>query len=153
MDTSVLGQISALRRMSVAELQEQWFQLYGQATKSRNRDYLWKRLSWRAQELAYEGLSERAKSRIEELAPDTFIRARTPAQAIPAPQRDPRLPSPGTVIVKAYKRRELRLMVRDDHFELDGQCFRSLSEAARYVTGARWSGWLFWGLRKRSRKS
>ena len=52
-------------------------------------------------------------------------------------QRDPRLPSPGTVIVKAYKGRELRLVVHEDHFELDGQSYRSLSEAARHVTGSR----------------
>ena len=57
------------------------------------------------------------------------------------------------VIVKAYKGRQLRLVVHEDHFELDGQSFGSLSEAARHVTGARWNGWLFWGLKQRSRKS
>ncbi len=69
-------------------------------------------------------------------------------------QRDPRLPSPGTVFVKAYKGRELRLVVHEDHFELDGQSFRSLSEAARHVTGCRSiNGRLFWNLVARKRKS
>ncbi len=55
--------------------------------------------------------------------------------------------------MKAYKGRELRLTVHDDHFELDGQSFRSLSEAARHVTGSRWNGRLFFGLTERKRKS
>ena len=81
MDTSILGQISALRKMSVAELREQWLRLYGEPARSRNRDYLWKRLAWRVQELAQGGLSPRAKQRIEALAPDDLDRAASPKQA------------------------------------------------------------------------
>ena len=162
METSVIRQIQRLRQMSVGELQIEWQKLCGEPTRSRNRDYLWKRLAWRVQELAHGGLSERAHQRIDELSPDAFVRVRTPAQcaheADPAPEqkpprpvRDPRLPAPGTVIVKQYKGQELRLVAHDDHFELDGHSFRSLSEAARHVTGARWNGWLFWGLKERKR--
>ena len=137
--------------------------LYGdEPSRSRNRTYLVKRLCWRVQEFRHGGLSAHAKNRIDVLAPDSFTHARKPAQgahaADPAPvekprrpARDPRLPSPGTVIVKQYKGQELRLVVHDDHFELDGHSFRSLSEAARHVTGARWNGWLFWGLKERKR--
>jgi len=107
-------------------------------------------------------LSSHARERIDELAPDSFVRARAPQLPQDAPrasetarksQRDLRLPAPGTVIVRAYKGQELRLVVHDDHFELDGQSFRSLSEAARHVTGSRWNGPLFWGLTHRKRKS
>ncbi len=57
------------------------------------------------------------------------------------------------VLVRQYRGRELRLVIHDDRFELDGQSFRSLSEAARHVTGSRWNGRLFWGLTQRKRKS
>ncbi len=67
-------------------------------------------------------------------------------------RRDLRLPSPGTVLTREYRGRELRLLVLDDGFELDGQRFGSLSEAARHVTGSRWNGKLFFGLTKRNRK-
>ncbi len=162
MDTSMLGRINALRQMTVGELRIEWQKLYNEPTRSRNKDYLYRRLAWRIQELRYGGLSAHAQSRINELAPAGFTRARTPQPPQDAPervemartlQRDPRLPSPGTIVVKTYKGRELRLVVHEDHFELDGQSFRSLSEAARHVTGARWNGWLFWGLKQRSRKS
>lgn len=162
MASSMLAEISRLRKMSVAELRVKWRELHGEESRSRNRDFLWRRLSWRLQELAHGGLSDRAKQRIDELGADTFLRARTPnvgahvADPGPEPKprrpaRDPRLPAPGSVIVKRYKLTELRLVVRDDHFELDGHSFRSLSEAARHVTGSRWNGWLFWGLTERKR--
>ncbi len=158
MDLSITGQIAALRRMTVGELREQWQRLYDEPTRSRNKDYLWKRLAWRVQELAHGGLSDRAKQRIEELAPDGFVRARTPNVAPPAADperrapRDPRLPSPGTVITKQYKGRELRVVVRDDGVEFDGAMHPSMTALAKHVTGCRSiNGRLFWGLSKRKR--
>ncbi len=161
-ETSVIRRIHALRQMTVAQLQCEWEQLYGEPSRSRNRDFLYRRLAWRIQELQHGGLSRTARARIDELAPDSFVRARTPQLPPDAPrapetgdkpQRDPRLPSPGTVLTKQYKGRELRLVVHEEHFELDGQSFQSLSEAARHVTGSRWNGRLFFGLTQRRRKS
>ncbi len=168
MDTTVIRRIHVLRRMSVAELRAEWERLYGEPTRSRNRDYLFRRLAWRVQETEHGGLSDRARARIEELAPDSLTRARTPREALDAavaviqpkpvdrasgPKRDPRLPAPGTVITRTYRGRELRLLVLDDGFELDGVHYRSLSEAARAVTGSRWNGLLFFGLTERKRRS
>jgi hypothetical protein len=161
----MLGEINRLRQMSVAQLQAEWLRLYGEPSRSRNRDFLFRRLAWRVQELAHGGLSDRAKTRLEELAPDSFIRARVPASAptlaheAPSPRerverrpvRDPRLPTPGTVITRTYRDRELRLTVLDDGFELDGARYGSLSEAARAVTGQHWNGRLFFGLTPRKR--
>lgn len=160
MDTTTIGQIAALKRMNVAELKGEWLRLFGEPAPSSNKDYLWRRLAYRVQELAHGGLSGSAKDRLAELAPADLVPAKTsPKTAItdetrPSETRsvrDPRLPTPGTVITRQYRGRELRLIVRDDGFELDGQAFRSLSEAARHVTGARWNGRLFWGLTKRKR--
>ncbi len=162
MDTNLIRRIHALRQMTVAELRCEWERLYNEPTNSRNKDYLYRRLAWRIQELQRGGLSRHARQRIDELAPDSFVRARTPqpqrdasraSETSRKSQRDLRLPAPGTVIVKTYKGEELHLVVHDDHFELDGQSFRSLSEAARHVTGSKWNGKLFFGLTKRKRKS
>ena len=161
MESSVIRQIHRLRQMTVGDLRLEWMKLYGESTRSRNRDYLWKRLAWRVQELANGGLSDDARKRINDLDAEGFIRARTPTQAVaaldpqpsPRPRRDQRLPTSGTVLVRQYRGRELRLVVHDDHFELNGQSFRSLSEAACHVTGSRWNGRLFWGLSQRKRKA
>jgi len=163
MGDSMLREIQRLRGMTVGELQAEWQRLYGEPSRSRNRDFLWRRLAWRVQELAHGGISNRARTRIEELAPAGFERARTPNMARaaatepPAPKvvrlHDPRRPTPGTVIVREYRGRQIRLTVLDAGFELDGVVHASLSEAARAVTGARWNGPLFWGLAQRKRKS
>jgi hypothetical protein len=157
---NMISEINKLRQMTVGELREKWLELYGEPSRSRNKDYLWRRLAWRIQELQYGGLSDRARARIEELAPDGFIRARPPTQAIPARPtanvariRDARRPTPGTIITRQWHDRELRLLILEDAFEFDGVQYGSLSEAARAATGQRWSGPLFWGLKKRSRKS
>lgn len=161
-ESSIIIEIRRLRSMTVAELQVRWRELYGTDSRSRNREFLFRRLSWRVQELALGGLSDRARARIEELAPSGFERALTPAMDLsldvdppssPAPRtrRDPRLPVPGSVITRLWRGREYRLLVRDDGFEIDGRVYGSLSEAARGVTGQRWNGPLFWGLRERRR--
>ena len=167
MDNTVIRRIHALRQMTVAELRCEWERLYGEPTRSRSRDYLFRRLAWRAQELAHGGLSDRTKAKIDQLAPGSFTRSRTPREAlnaavaanqpkadpIPGPKRDPRLPVVGSVITRTYRGRELRLLVLEDGFELDGAHYRSLSEAARAVTNSKWNGRLFWGLTERKRKA
>ncbi len=168
METTLLRELQRIQRLSVSELQVEWSKLYdGEACRLRNRTHLVKRLCWRIQELTHGGLSDCARTRIDEFAPDTFTRDRTPREALDAatiatqpkadpvsgPKRDPRLPSPGTVITRSYRGRELRLLVLDDGFELDGCHYRSLSEAARAVTGSKWNGRLFFGLTERKRGS
>ncbi len=165
METTMLRELQRIQRLSVGELQAEWSKLYGgEPCRSRNRTYLVKRLCWRVQELAHGGLSDGARARIDQLAPDPFTRSRTPREALdaaaankakpaPGPKRDPRLPAPGTLITRTYRGRELHLLVLDDGFELGGQHYRSLSEAARAVTGSKWNGRLFWGLTQRRRKS
>ena len=160
MESSMIRRIHRLRQMTVGELQVEWQRLYDEQTRSRNRDFLFRRLAWRIQELEYGGLSSRAKKRLDELAPDSFVRARTPTATIPAAEsepaprsrRDPRLPSPGTVVTKRYKGRELRVVVRDDGVEHDGAMFRSFTALAKYITGSKSiNGKLFFGLTERKR--
>ncbi len=161
----MLSEINALRRMSVPELQAAWMRLYGEPTRSRNKQFLWRRLAWRVQELAHGGLSANARARLDELAPDGFVRGRVPtainvarqdrAEAAnpPPPRRDPRLPVPGTTLTRQYRGTEIRVVTLEDGFEWDGRPFKSLSAVASAITGAKWNGKLFFGLteRKRSR--
>ena len=169
METTLLRELHRIQRLSVNELQAEWSKLYGgEPCRSRNRTYLVKRLCWRVQEIAHGGLSDRARTRIDQLAPNAFTRSRTPREALDAatvvnqasvvttdanPKRDPRLPSAGTVLTRQYHGREIRVLTLDDGFEWDGRHFKSLTAVARAVTGAKWNGKLFFGLTERKRKS
>ncbi len=157
----IINEISRLRTMSVGQLCVEWERLYGEPTRSRNRDYLWRRLAWRIQEIAHGGLTAESKARILERAPATFGRSQGPPGSLPAAgerptspgivRGDPRLPKPGSTLLRRYKGAEVRVLVLDDGFEYDGRHFDSLSEIACAVTGSRWNGWLFFGLTKRKR--
>ena len=165
---SPLAEIQALRRMTVAELRVRWVEIYGSEPRSRNKDYLWRRLAWKVQEQAYGGLSEAARARLAELASEVSLdglRVRPPKGFDPnalaeaaeepisaRPVRDPRLPRPGTVLIRPYRGRDLRVLVLEDGFEWDGRRFSSLSETAKAITGQHWNGRLFFALTARSRK-
>ena len=169
METTLLRELQRLQRLSVSELQAEWSKLYnGEPCRSRNRTYLVKRLCWRIQEMRHGGLSSRARARLDELAPDTFVRARvrtranvaavgaSPAEVETPPprRRDPRLPPVGSVISKSYKGVELQATVREDGIEFEGRMFASLTAVAKHVTGCRSiNGRLFWNLVARKRKS
>ena len=168
MPDTVTGQILALQKMTVRELKVKWRELYGEDTRSCNRQYLWRRLAWRVQELAYGGLSERAKARIVELNRDDDLRMLPPRgwqppangngeqptpKATREPLRDPRLPRSGATLTRRYRGHEIRVTVLEVGFEFEGRCYASLSALAREVTGQRWNGMLFFGLAKRQRKN
>lgn len=165
---TVTAKIVALQKMTVAQLREKWKELYsGEETRSFNRVYLWRRLAWRVQELAYGGLSKRANARIVEINRDDDLRFLPPrtwnpesfAALAPAlrhntrPVRDARLPAPDSVITREYHGQHLRVTVLDKGFEWEGRPYRSLSAIAREVTGQQWNGLLFFGLTGRKDRS
>jgi hypothetical protein len=165
MPGTVTAQIQALQTMTVGELKLKWRELYGEDTRSCNRVYLWRRLAWRVQELAYGGLSARAKARLAELSKDDDLRMLPPRKWQPPadggrptapgtpkqPLRDPRLPRPGSTLSRQYRGHEVRVLVLEDGFEHEGRRYASLSALAREITGQRWNGLLFFGLTKRDR--
>ena len=148
----------ALADMTVAELRERYAEVFGEATTSRHKDHLRKRIAWGLQAQAEGGLSERARRRAEELADETALRLRAPNKAthIVAPERtatgrlkvphDKRLPMPGSTISRVYKGHEIKVTVRDEGFEYEGQAYPSLSAVAKAVTGSHWNGYHFFGL-------
>jgi Protein of unknown function (DUF2924) len=58
-------------------------------------------------------------------------------------------PKAGTRIVREWQGRLHEVSVLENGFEYGGRTYRSLSEIAREITGTRWSGPAFFGMRKR----
>lgn len=145
--------LAALGSLTVAGLARKYEDLFGAPSRSRNKEYLRKRLAFKIQELAEGGLSPRALARIEELnrnapplGPSAAAKtagAPGPATPDPAPSRDPRIPAPGTVLTRVHGKTEHRVTVLDDGFEYKGKPYRSLSKIAREITGTSWNGFLF----------
>ena len=141
-------QLEELRDLPTAALAERFETLAGHPPHTRNRSYLRRRVAWLIQSHFYgETLSEATRQRAHELARLSDLRLTPPVPAASrtvrrqlAATRDPKLPPPGTVLVRGYQGREVRVVVLDDGFEHDGIVYRSLSAIANKVTGTHCSG-------------
>jgi len=154
---NIKAELAAMEGLTTGKLAERYTQLTGRPVRTRHRAYLIRKIAWRLQANAEGGLSERARRRAAELADDADVRLMPPRgtlDAATAPRtgtvevqgRDPRLPAPGTAIVKRYKGRTLEVLVTADGFEFEGNRYRTLSAVAKAITGSHWNGFRFFRL-------
>ena len=59
---SIAREVADLKRMTVKELRGRYQHVFGETTRSGNKDFLWKRIAWRMQANAEGDLTERARS-------------------------------------------------------------------------------------------
>lgn len=160
MHLDIEREVGLLRQMPTRQLRERYAELFGERTRSGHRTYLVRKVAWKLQVLAEGDLSERARRRAAALAQGTELRLMPPtsaAAARPTPIEakvgdapDRRLPMPGAMIVRDYKGRRLQVLVTADGFEFEGQRFKSLSAAAKAITGSHVNGFRFFGLEGKS---
>ena len=153
-DTTI--DISSLGDMATGTLAELYQQLYGQECRTRHKAYLIRKIAWRIQANAEGDLSERARRRADELANDADVRVMPPKNMVlpenekPVPRKttDPRLPSPGSAIVRKYKGQTHRVVYLADGrgFEYQGNLYRTLSAVAKKITGNHINGFRFFNL-------
>lgn len=160
MALNIAKEIAALKNLTVGQLRVRYEEVFGEATRAGNKDFLFKRIIWRLQSLAEGDLSERARKRAAEIARDADIRMTIPRPpktmpgagmrtiAAPAPLGDDRLPIPGTVLTRTYCGRAYEVTVLLKGFDYDGEVYRTLSAIAKKITGKHWNGYLFFGLTK-----
>ena len=55
---------------------------------------------------------------------------------------------PGTRLVRMHKGKKHNVVIKSDGFEYQGRTYSSLSKIANDITGKRWNGWVFFGLKK-----
>jgi len=138
----VLAQLAALPNKSTAELKQLWRELHDREPASLNREFLIKRLAYRIQELEHGGLSARAEAKLDRLIAEEDLRLKGKQ-----PVRRGDRPIAGTRLVRQWQGVEHTATVLVDGFEYQGRPYRSLSAIARAITGTRWNGPLFFGIR------
>jgi hypothetical protein len=142
MTDMVLTQVAALKTTPTPDLKKMWRELFDTEPPPYNRRFLESRLAYRLQELAYGGLSRATVERLEALAEDldggSMVKRR---------QRVKDRPIAGTRLVREWQGAEHCVTVLDDGFEYQGRPYRSLSAIARAITGTRWNGLIFFGLK------
>jgi len=159
-ETEIREEIEALRSLTTLQLKERYRELFGEQSRSNHKQFLFRRIAWRIQANAWGGLSERARQRALEIADDSDLRIRAPknflrepldegrtVEARLRPALDPRLPLPGTPLIRRYQGKDIIVHVRaDGGFECNGRIYTSLSRAVTEATGTRRNGFAFYAL-------
>ena len=144
LDQTVLSRLAALKAMSVKEMKVEWEKLIGTAAPNNSRAFLELRIAYRLQELTYGGPDRDTRRMLELLADEVEGHNRRKHQIA-----DPRNPVAGTKLLRKWDGIEHTVTVLKDGFDWKGRRFKSLSAVAREITGTRWNGYRFFGLRER----
>jgi len=147
LDQTVLSRMAALKAMSVKELKAEWEKLIGTSAPNNSRAFLELRIAYRIQELTYGGPDRATRRMLDLLADEVEGHARRNHQIA-----DPRNPVVGTKLLREWDGAEHTVTVLKDGFDWQGRKYKSLSAVARAITGTRWNGYRFFGLRERKQE-
>jgi hypothetical protein len=163
MDATILKEIEQLRSLTVIGLRKRYQEVFGEGSRSGNKDYLFRRVAWRLQANAEGDLSERARRRALEIANDADLRIRAPKSLLNSAAhtrttvtaingaRDSRLPKAGTLLTREFKGKMYVVKVLEEGFEYEGHTYQSLSKIATQIAGCRWNGFTFFALDREAR--
>ena len=138
------ARLAALKSTPTKDLKDQWRELFDSEPPPFNRRYLESRLAYRIQELAYGGLKPETIRRLERLGEELDGGDRKKSLI-----RADFHPIAGTRLLREWQGVEHVVTVTVDGFEWQGRPYKSLSAIARAITGTRWNGWVFFGLKSR----
>lgn len=136
-----------LKTLPLAELRQIWAEAWDMQPHAKiGRTMLVKSLEYKRREQAIGGMPPELQQRLKTL--------------VAAYKRNPRYfdddvhgLKPGTRLVKTWKEARHTVMVVKNGFEYEDRLYTSLSEVAFAITGSRWNGWVFFGLKKHNRKT
>ena len=140
----LLAPLAALQAAPTAMLKQQWRELFGKEPPPWNRAYIQSRLAYRIQELAYGGLKPETIKRLEAMGEQL-----DGGSPIIRRIRTDEKPIAGTRLIREYQGIEHCVTVLQDGYEWQGRPYQSLSAIARAITGTRWNGWRFFGLKNK----
>jgi hypothetical protein len=140
-DPAVEAELDRLPTTSIAELRKRYRELFrAQPPKAFGPDLLRRSIAHTIQEKAYGGLPQPIRRLLHQMVKAASAK---PAGRLELPQRI----KPGSELVRTWNRKTYRITVMADGFVHAGKTFGSLSEIAFAITGTKWNGPRFFGLR------
>jgi hypothetical protein len=135
-------QIATLPSLNKAQLLAIWAENFSKdPPENLRKELMVPVLAYRMQEREFGGLSHAARRRLHEVA--ASIRTDRPSQ-----ERPDSAPQTGTRLLRVWRGETHEVIATGSGYEYRGQTYSSLSKIAREITGTRWSGPLFFGVRK-----
>lgn len=139
--------IAGLEEIDLDELRRRWTSVYGVEPLPRlSRELMARALAYCLQERARGGVSKKVWRKLEQIA-------RGPSNRGGAGGGTTSHPQAGTRLMREWQGKLHEVVVLEDGFLWNGGTYPSLSEIARLITGTRWSGPRFFGLRHREVKA
>jgi hypothetical protein len=146
-DPAVEAELDRLAVMPIAQMRVRYRQVFrADPPKAFGPDLLRRSIAHRIQEKAYGGLPRSTQRLLDQMM--KAFSAKPNGKIVP-----PRRIKPGSVLVREWKGRSHRVMVLADGFAYDGATYSNLSEIAGLITGTRWNGPRFFGLRSKTEES
>ena len=145
---SIPARLASLKTTPTPELKRQWRDLFDTEPPPYNRRYLESRLAYRIQELTYGGLKPETVRRLEALGEELDGGDRNKSRK--RADHSGRLIT-GTRLIREWKGVEHVVTVLAEGYEWQGRPYKSLSAIARAITGTRWNGHVFFGLKSQRR--
>jgi hypothetical protein len=131
--------------VSLDDLRREWRHIYKSEPPKISRDLLVLGIAYRRQELGHGGLGKATLRKLETLARSL----RTTGRVGPSPNLALK---PGARLIRKWHGRTHTVTVTEDGFEYGGTSYPSLTQIARKITGARWSGPRFFGLQVKGKE-
>jgi len=150
--TSIESEIAHLRGLDLKGLRARWQTVFRrQAPAHLTRHLLFAVIAYRLQADRFGDLDHATLQVLDQ----TVAKEEGPAMSARLASFDQKRTelSPGTVLVREWDRQSQRVMVMADGFAWNGQTYDSLSKVAFAITGTRWSGPRFFGLRDKGDQS
>jgi hypothetical protein len=144
--TSVENEIAHLRGLDLGGLRARWQSVFQRPAPAHlTRHLLFTVIAYRLQADRFGDLDHETKQVLDR----TVAKEAGPAMSARLASFDQKRTelTPGTVLVREWDRQSQRVMVMADGFAWNGQTYDSLSKVAFAITGTRWSGPRFFGLR------
>jgi hypothetical protein len=144
------AEIAHLRALGLEEMRARWRSVFGRKAPSHlSRHLLFRIIAYRIQEDRFGGLKPETRRFLDQLASGEKAGGGNAKAAGALRQRDNL--RPGTVLIREWKGTRQHVMATANGFSWNGKEFGSLSEVASAITGTRWSGPRFFGLRDGAR--
>lgn len=135
-----VAEIERIQSMTIVELRALWRAKFNcEHPEAFGPDLLRRSIAQKLQENAYGGLDRKTTRLLNQL----IAQSTKKNGKIVIPRRI----KPGAILVRQWNGKSHRITVLDDGFGFEGEPYDSLSEIARRITGTRWNGPRFFGLR------
>ena len=144
--TSIGNEIAHLRGLDLVRLRARWHSVFQRPAPAHlTRHLLFAVISYRLQADRF-GDVDHATRQVLDRSETKEAGPVTSARLASFDQKRTKL-TPGTVLVREWDRQSQRVMVMPDGFAWNGQTYDSLSKVAFAITGTKWNGPRFFGLR------